>query len=137
LPPLLFVIAIDPLQRILEVATREGLFHKIHGRGAVLRTSLYADDTVVFMKPIKSDIDNLSKILHLFGEVTGLATNFLKSSAVPIRCGGVNLSQVLHSLPAACASFPIKYLGLPLSVWKLKTVDFQFLEDKAASKLVA
>lgn len=30
----------------------------------------------------------------------------------------------------------MRYFGLPLSVWQLKKVDFQFLEDKAAGKLV-
>ena len=39
-------------------------------------------------------------------------------------------------MPAAQASFPVKYLGLPLSVWQLKVVDFQYLVDKAAGKLV-
>jgi hypothetical protein len=134
--PLLFVLAIDPLQKIMEVATAKGLFHKIRGRKAVLRTSLYADDAAVFMAPIKKDIDNLSNILRLFGDVTGLVTNFTKSCVVPIRCGGINLSSLLQNLPAARASFPLKYLGLPLSVWKLKAVDFQFLVDKVASKLV-
>ena len=33
LSPLLFVIAIDPLQQILDVATRKGLLHKIRGEG--------------------------------------------------------------------------------------------------------
>lgn len=136
LSPFLFVLAIDPLQKLLEVATRKGLLHKIRGRGAALRTSLYADDAVVFLAPIKSDVDNLSNILRLFGNVTGLCTNFLKSSVVPIRCGSISLPHVTQSLPAARASFPMKYLGLPLSVWQLKTVDFQFLQDKAAAKLV-
>nr|XP_020200448.1 uncharacterized protein LOC109786280 [Aegilops tauschii subsp. strangulata] len=88
------------------------------------------------MAPIKKDIDNLSNILRLFGDVTGLTTNFTKSSVVPIRCRGINLSSLLQNLPAARATFPLKYLGLPLSVWKLKAVDFQFLVDKVASKLV-
>ena len=135
LSPLLFVLAIDPLQKLLEVATRKGLLHKIRGRGVALRSSLYADDAVVFLAPIKSDVDNLSNILRLFGNVTGLCTNFLKSSVVPIRWGNINLPHVTQSLPAMAASFPIKYLGLPLSVWQLKTVDFQFLLDKAAAKL--
>lgn len=30
----------------------------------------------------------------------------------------------------------MRYLGLPLSVRQLKRVDFQFLEDKVAAKLV-
>ena len=136
LSPLLFVIAIDTLQQLLELATRKGLLHKIRGRGIMVRTSLYADDAAVFMAPIKKDIDNLSAILSGFGEVTGLCTNFHKSSVLPIRCNHLNLEHILQGLPAIRASFPIRYLGLPLSVWQLKKVDLQFLEDKIAGKLV-
>ena len=55
---------------------------------------------------------------------------------MPIRCHHLNLEHILQGLPANRASFPIRYLGLPLSVWQLKKVDLQFLEDKNASKLV-
>jgi mannosylglycoprotein endo-beta-mannosidase len=48
LSPLLFVLAIDPIAKILEEATRLVLLHKLRGRGAILRTSLYADDAAVF-----------------------------------------------------------------------------------------
>ena len=82
--PLLFVLAIDPLHKILDLATCKGIIHKIRGRGTMVRTSLYADDAAVFMAPIKSDIDNLATILKGFGGVTGLCTNFHKSSVVPI-----------------------------------------------------
>ena len=88
------------------------------------------------MAPIKRDVDNLAAILGRFGEVTGLCTNFLKSSVVPIRCNHINLEFTLQSLPASITSFPMRYLGLPLSVRKLKKVDLQFLEDKVASKLL-
>lgn len=66
----------------------------------------------------------------------GLCTNLKKCSFVPIQCGGTNLTHITHSLPAAGAAFPIKYLGLPLSAWQLWKEDFQFLEDKGAPKLV-
>ena len=105
--PLLFVITIDPLQRILEVATRKGLLHKIRGRGAMMRTSLYADDAAVFLAPIKRDVDNLANILRGLGEVTGLCTNFNKSSFVPIRCNHLDLGRLTQRLPAARASFPL------------------------------
>ena len=101
----------------------------------MLRTSLYADDAAVFLAPIKKDVDNLASILKGFGEVTGLCTNFQKSSVVPIRCNHLDLGRLTQSLPAARTSFPLRYLGLPLSVWKLKLVDLQFLVDKVASKL--
>ena len=103
----------------------------------MVRTSLYADDAAVFMAPIKRDIDNLAAILDGFEEVTGLCTNFHKSSVVPIRCSHLNLGHILQNLPATRASFPMRYLGLPLSVWQLKKGDLQFLEDKVASRLVA
>ena len=76
LSPPLFDIDIDPLQQILDFATSHCLLHKVRGRGAILRTSLYADDTTVVMAPIKSDIQNLATTLSRFGEVTGLCTNF-------------------------------------------------------------
>lgn len=135
LSPLLFGIIIDPLQRILEVATRKGLLHKIRGRSTVVRTSLYADEKAMFMAPIKRDIDNLSGILKGFGEVTGLHANFNKSLVVPIECADINLEHILQSLPATITSFPMRYLGLPLSGWQLKKVDFIFLEEKVAAKL--
>jgi hypothetical protein len=85
--------------------------------------------------PIKDDIQNLGKILESFGDVTGLRTNFNKSTVVPIRCGGTNLDDILHGIPALRSNFPLKYLGLPLSIRQLKRVDFQPLEDKCAGKI--
>jgi hypothetical protein len=77
--PLLFVITIDPLQQILDLAMRHCHLHKIWGCGTIFRTSLYPDDTAVFMAPIKEDIQNLARTLHGFGEVMWLQSNFHKS----------------------------------------------------------
>jgi hypothetical protein len=118
------------------LATQHELLHKIRGRGTIIRTSLYADDAAVFVDPKKEDIQNLSSILALFGEATGLLTNFQKSMVIPIRCQDIDIDEVLDGVPVIRASFPIKYLGLPLSVWKLKRIDFQPLEDKMVGKLV-
>ena len=74
--PLLLVLAIDHLHQILGLATRKGRLHIILGHGAMVRTSLYADDVEVFVAPIKRDIDNLTSILRGFSEVTGLCMNF-------------------------------------------------------------
>lgn len=97
-----------PLQQILDVATEHILLHKIGERGTTFRTSLYADNAAIFVAPIKHDIQNLAAILDSFGEVTGLSTNFQKSSIVPIRCGHLNLEGILQSLPAMQTTFPIK-----------------------------
>jgi hypothetical protein len=117
------VLAIDPVAQILENATMIGLLHKIRVRRAILRTSLYADDAAVFMAPFKEDIQNLASILQNFGDTTGLCTNFQKSTVAPIHCGNVDLAYILEGMPASRATFPMRYLGLPLSVWRLTRRD--------------
>ena len=86
---------------------------------------MFADDAVIFVTPTKGEVSMLARILELFGETTGLKTNFHKSTVVPIQCNNINLSDVLSGLPASRTSFPLKYLGLPLSMNRLKRVDFQ------------
>jgi len=71
----------------------------------------------------------------MFGDVTGLKTNFLMSTVVPICCGGLDISDIIADLPARKTHFPIKYLGLPLTMGWLRRVDFQTLVDKTAAKL--
>ncbi|KAK1615173.1 hypothetical protein QYE76_020690 [Lolium multiflorum] len=68
LSPLLFNLGIDPLQQVLDIATAHGLLHKVRRRGPILRTSLYADDAIIFLAPLREDIRNLACILKAFGE---------------------------------------------------------------------
>jgi hypothetical protein len=100
-----------------------------------LRTSLYANDAVIFMAPRKDDMETLSRILKDFGEVTGLVTNVQKSMVAPIRCSEINLEEILNGFPALRSSFPIRYLGLPLSIHRHRSGEFQYIVDKMASKL--
>ena len=135
LSPLLFVLAIDPLHHLLCKATAQGQLHPLCGRSSPVRASLYADDAAIFVKPIKEDVQFLAATLDSFGEVSGLVTNCAKSLVAPIRCDNINLDDVLHDFSAVRTSFPMRYLGLPLSVKRLKRIHFQYLEDKIAGKL--
>jgi hypothetical protein len=65
------LLAINPLRQILDIDASYMLLHKICGRGSVLRTSLYVDDTYQFVAPFKEVIENLTSILQGFGEVAG------------------------------------------------------------------
>jgi len=64
LSPYLFILAIDALQRILDVATEDGVLSPLRGRFAKLRLSLYADDAVIFLNPVQSEVCALFKILE-------------------------------------------------------------------------
>jgi hypothetical protein len=59
LSPLLFILVMDPLQRLLEMATQARLLHSIGADPVRLRTSMYTDDTAIFLKPIAADVSNL------------------------------------------------------------------------------
>ena len=133
--PLLFVLAIDPLHHILNKATTQGKLHPIRRNTATHHASLYADDAAGFVKPMKEDVSCFASILGGFGEVTGLVTNCSKSLVAPIRCAGLDLPEILQLFPAKLTSFLMTYLGLPLSVKRLKAVHFLPLEDKVARRL--
>jgi hypothetical protein len=117
------------------VATDNGLLSRLPGKGARFRTSLYADDAAIFLAPTQDKFSTLARILTNFGKVTGLVTNVGKSTVAPISCNDLNLAHILRDLPVATTTFPMKYLGLPLSVKRLKRVHFQYLEDKAVARI--
>jgi hypothetical protein len=79
LSPVIFILAMDPLQWLLDMATRQGLLHPTGADPIKVRTSLYVDDAMLFLRPIASDISSLQHMLNHFGTATGLCTNVQKS----------------------------------------------------------
>ncbi len=137
LSPLLFILAIDPLQRILSKATELGAISKLRGRTTRLQISMYADDAVIFINPTRNDVATFANILHRFGTATGLVTNLQKSQVAAIRCGNIDLEEVLQGVPAKRANFPLKYLGLPLALGRLRKTDLQPVFDKISGRVAS
>jgi hypothetical protein len=73
--------------------------------------------------------------LHLFGVASGLKTNIQKSSVAPIQCSALDIETVQGHLPCRIEDFPLKYLGLPLSLKKLTKLQLQSLIDRLADLL--
>lgn len=48
LSPMLFILAFDPLQRLLQLATEEGVIQPIQHHAAKLRISMYADAAALY-----------------------------------------------------------------------------------------
>lgn len=80
LSPLLFILAIDPLQRIIEMAAQRGILKPMLPKAANLRYSLYVDDTAIFADLTHLELDHLYKILIFFGECPGLKINISKDA---------------------------------------------------------
>jgi hypothetical protein len=97
---MLFDAAIDPLQKLIEFATREGVLLPIKAKNASFMESLYADDTEVFANPKKEEFQKFSMILDFFRKASGLITNLAKTEVFPIRCTNIDIQDLLlDSLP--------------------------------------
>jgi hypothetical protein len=137
LSPLLFIIVMDVLTALFIKAEEHGFLQPISSNSFQHRISLYADDMALFLKPEPRDLNTAVRMLDLFGDASGLRTNIAKSSIVPIRCTHADLNLVQQLLPCRFETFPIKYLGLPLSLKKLSKAQLQPLIDKLADLLPA
>nr|ABA97942.1 retrotransposon protein, putative, LINE subclass [Oryza sativa Japonica Group] len=124
--PMIFIIAMDMLSPSEELLRPLGIPFQI---------SLYADDVVAFIRPALWEIRAATEILAIFGEASGLRTNFAKCSALPIQCNEADHTLLRDELPCQVASFPCTYLGLPLSIFRLKKEDLQLLVDRIARRL--
>jgi hypothetical protein len=76
---MLFILAMDPLHHLIELAANRGLLHPILPRAGHLRCSLsYADDAALFANPTRTELRFITEILNLFGNCSGLKVNLNK-----------------------------------------------------------
>jgi len=135
LSPMLFILAMEPLQLMLNKATEQGRLTPICNRKAKLRISLFADDAAIFLNPVSEEVQVVRNILDAFASVSGLTTNTSKSAAYPVKCEGLDLQHILESFQCPIKEFPCTYLWLPLHVKQVRRVDIQPLIDKVGKRL--
>jgi mannosylglycoprotein endo-beta-mannosidase len=99
LSPMLFILAMEPLQCLLEHATEQEVLSPLNLRVARLRASFYADDAALFVNPRKEDISAVQHILKLFGDVSGLRTSLEKCVAYPVACDGLDMANMKEICP--------------------------------------
>jgi hypothetical protein len=67
---MLFIVAMDPLQKFLHLASKRGLLHPIASRLVGVKTSLYNDAAAIFVHPSKQDTASLRETLMPLWEAT-------------------------------------------------------------------
>lgn len=87
LSPLLFVLAADLLQSVINRAFYDGIIQPPFPQqdGIPFLIVQYADDTLIIMQASESQLNSLKDILQTFTSSTGLRVNFGKSCLVPIN----------------------------------------------------
>ena len=132
---MLFVIVMEALNSLLREADRQRILAPLPGNSIMHRASLYADDLVVLVSPSAEDLTTLQHILTLFAGASGLVTNVDKCAATPICCSEDEIAQLMQVFPCVLAPFPCKYLGVPLSLGRLRRADEQALIDSVAARI--
>lgn len=77
----------------------------------------------------------VKEILTAFGMASGLHTNLAKCSITPIYGGEDTMDDIVSILGYQIQTFPIKYLGLPLSTKRIPKAHFQSLVEAVARKI--
>lgn len=124
--PLLFVLAVDFLQTILNEAMRNNIIL------APLRINSYpdfpliqyVDDTILVLPAEIIDLNQIRNLLLHFAAQTGLKVNYNKSVIIPMNVPAGKIELIQSTLGCQIGTFPFTYLGLPLSTNKLKIEDF-------------
>jgi hypothetical protein len=115
---MLFIIVMDVLNSLFKHAEERGLLHDLAIRNVKSRLSIYADDVVLFVKPVE-DLVCVRMILDCFGEASGLVVNLQKSCVIPISCDAQTVQDSCNIMQCTSASFPCNYSGLHVSDKKL------------------
>uniref|UniRef100_A0A8R7P891 Reverse transcriptase domain-containing protein n=1 Tax=Triticum urartu TaxID=4572 RepID=A0A8R7P891_TRIUA len=135
LSPMLFILIMEPLQRLFHAASESGLLAPLAANGLRNRLSIFADDAIIFLKPHLTDLTTCTTILDMFATASGLHTNLTKSAALPIRCTQEQMAEVTSVLGCSLGGFPMRYLGLPLTIRKQSAAQLQGLVDHIAACL--
>lgn len=135
LSPMLFVLVMEVINHTFCWLDNEGMLAQLGPVGTVQQASLYADDLVLFVAPLDQDLRVLKSALQIFGAASGLFANLDKSIATPMHCSDNDITRVWHILDCRVEGFPSRYLGIPLSIFKLKKCDEQALINNVAARI--
>jgi hypothetical protein len=138
LSPLLFVLAVDLLQSIVNKAKDEGLLRLpvYVGYTNDFRIIQYAYDTLLIMEACPRQLIALKAIINTFADSTSLKVNYAKSSMIPINLSSDRLHHLASTFDCQTRSFPFTYLGLPLTYGKHIVQDCLPLANRVKRRLV-
>nr|CAD1817042.1 unnamed protein product [Ananas comosus var. bracteatus] len=124
LSPLLFILCVDVLSRMLQRAATSQLLPDL-GIGQVrIQTLQFADDLLIFFDGSLRSAATIKLILDSFAAYSGLKINYSKSSLTPINLLVNQAAALANSFGCCVKSFPLNYLGLPLSPKRFCRSDY-------------
>jgi len=137
LSPLLFVLAADLLQSIINKAWHDGILnHPLSNEFEEFFPIVqYADNTLLILPADAKQLFILKGLLRSFSDSIGLNVNFNKSCLLPINVSEAKLSHLAATFGCKTGSMPFTYLGLPLGTTRPTIQDFTPLLTRMERRL--
>jgi hypothetical protein len=136
LSPLLFVLAANLLQSVLNRAMIQGLLSKpIPSPCNDFPIIHYVDDTLVVLISEASQLICLKAMLNTFADSTGFRVNYHKSNMIPINLSDERLRHFSDTINYQVGSFPFTYLGLPVGLTKPSLDHFMPMVSRVLKRL--
>ncbi|KAJ9536688.1 hypothetical protein OSB04_un000161 [Centaurea solstitialis] len=135
--PYLFTLVMEGFSMILKQCIEETTSFCFHQGCEELNIThlCFADDLFVFTGGNLASVDVLKRALEIFKAKSGLEPNLAKSEIFFCNVNPEVKAAILHSLPLQPGTFPIRYLGVPLSPTCLRVSDFNPLIDKVKVRI--
>lgn len=138
LSPLLFVVAADLLQSIVNKAANDNVLAHPLGNsfGGDFPIIQYADDTLVILPAEEQQLINLKEIHDTFAISTGLRVNFMKSFIVPINVDPQKTSSLANAFGCQLGQMSFTYLSLPLGTTRPTVEEYLPLVSKVERRMM-
>ena len=126
----------DYLSRLLQLTSEKKGF-KFHPscRKLGLTHLMFADDLVLFSKADPVTLHYIMSALHIFHDCAGLKVNMTKSQMVLGGCNAAMQDQCIKITGFHDSSFPLKYLGVPITASRLTKSECSELVEKIQAKV--
>jgi hypothetical protein len=137
LSPLLFNLVVDALSAMLSRACSAGVIQGLvpHLVNGGLSHLSYADDTVILLHYSPENLRNVRLILSCYEAMSGLKINFEKSEFFTLGLTKEEQCLAANSLGCKIRTFPMKYLGMPVSSSKISKAQLNYVNEKTEKRL--
>ena len=125
----------EALNALIKNAETKGILQPLGNNAIQERIFLYVDDVILFTSPDQQNLVATQTILEIFALASGLSINQNKCAITPICCTLEDTALLMQFLHGQLQAFPIKYLGIPLPIKRLKKSELQPIVDKVVTRI--
>ena len=139
LSPLIFVLAADLLQAVINDAFAQGHIQLPFPCATQKDYPViqYADDTILVLPACETQAATIKQFLSDYATSIGLKINFQKSTLIPINCDESLGNSIAQIFVCMTGKMPFTYLGLPLGTTRPSVQDLMPLVCKVERRLTA